>query len=455
MKEFEMTDHLINTDVQPEDFQAMTRSWVELCFGRQIADDPVERGDRLAEEVLELLQAVGYDRRRIFALVDYVWSRPVGEPEQEVGGVMVTLAAFCAAHGIDMRLAGETELLRILSPEIIEKIRGKQAKKDTGDRLRLAEPTGWVIRDNLSGKTRNYTEDFEEARAAEAEKVGQRPVWTVVPVYAAPDETEVLAHASMALSEQVLAHIAEMPDEVARRIASCTDVARLRHEVSEAVAPMLDLRRTHSDDIAVSRFAIQMRHKMARSRMKGRDGWDDPALCSDETLARLFMGHVQKSNAGNYADLANFCMMLYSRGARMAAIADAHAEDARSISTLTLQRCATRTREHGQAVMDFARNYPEGSPQQASIYAKGLAMRNWAGHLLSLGPPGIGMAEAWAFRDQMPSVPAMREPVVVGIEPGQNGAEPVVSMIHFGEVVRLPQSEFAALFPGATLKEFA
>ena len=60
-------------------------------------------------------------------LVDYVFGRPVGEPVQETGGVMVTLAALCLASKIDMDSAGETELGRIWLN--IEKIRAKQEAK--------------------------------------------------------------------------------------------------------------------------------------------------------------------------------------------------------------------------------------------------------------------------------------------------------------------------------------
>ena len=111
-------------------FQSRVQPWMLECFGAEIAGDMVERGDRFLEESLELLQAHGYDRSRIATLVDYVWGRPIGEPAQEVGGVMVTLAAYCLAAGIDMHEAGETELARILRPEIIEKIRRKQASKN-------------------------------------------------------------------------------------------------------------------------------------------------------------------------------------------------------------------------------------------------------------------------------------------------------------------------------------
>jgi hypothetical protein len=111
------------------DFQQRVRPWLVECFGAAIADDRVERGDRLLEEVLELLQAGGYDPDRVAKLVTYVWGRPAGEPDQEAGGSMVTFAAYCLAHGLDMHAAGERELARISAPDVIEKIRGKQALK--------------------------------------------------------------------------------------------------------------------------------------------------------------------------------------------------------------------------------------------------------------------------------------------------------------------------------------
>lgn len=116
-----------------EPFQDRVQPWMLECFGAEIAADRVERGDRLLEEVLELLQSGGYDPARVLALRDYVWSRSVGEPSQEVGGVMITLAAFCLAHGLDMHEAGETELARIWTK--VEKIRAKQASKPTGSAL--------------------------------------------------------------------------------------------------------------------------------------------------------------------------------------------------------------------------------------------------------------------------------------------------------------------------------
>lgn len=119
-------------------FQPRVEPWMRECFGDVIPFDKVERGDRLLEEVFELLQSGGYDPGRVTALRDYVWGRPVGESAQEVGGVMVTLAAYCLAFGLDMHQAGETELARIWTK--VEAIRAKQASKPVGSALPIVVP---------------------------------------------------------------------------------------------------------------------------------------------------------------------------------------------------------------------------------------------------------------------------------------------------------------------------
>lgn len=118
--------------------QARVAPWILACFSAEIAADQLERNDRFIEESLELVQSLGYNESRAHALVDYVFSRPPGEPNQEVGGVMITLAALCLAAGLDMDEAGEIELFRINRPEIIDKIRKKQASKPTGSALPIA-----------------------------------------------------------------------------------------------------------------------------------------------------------------------------------------------------------------------------------------------------------------------------------------------------------------------------
>ncbi|WP_234895022.1 hypothetical protein [Agrobacterium vitis] len=124
------------TEEPAETLQSRVQPWMMACFGPEISADKLERGDRLLEEVFELLQSGDYPRERIRALEDYTWSRPKGEPKQEVGGVMVTLAAYCLAYDLNMHEAGEVELARIWTK--VEKIRTKQAAKPTGSALPIA-----------------------------------------------------------------------------------------------------------------------------------------------------------------------------------------------------------------------------------------------------------------------------------------------------------------------------
>ncbi|OWK34660.1 hypothetical protein FRUB_10631 [Fimbriiglobus ruber] len=117
-------------------FQERVQPWMMACFGQAIADDRIERNHRFLEEALELVQACGCTREECLQLVDYVFGRAVGEPPQEAGGVMVTLAALCLANGLDMHDAGEIELSRVWGK--IEQIRAKQAAKPRGSVLPVA-----------------------------------------------------------------------------------------------------------------------------------------------------------------------------------------------------------------------------------------------------------------------------------------------------------------------------
>jgi hypothetical protein len=125
-------------------FQTRVQPWMLACFGAEIAADGVERNHRFLEEALELVQACGCTRSEAHQLVDYVFSRPVGEKRQEVGGVMVTLAALCLAQSLDMHAAGETELARVWTK--VEQIRAKQAAKPKHSPLpqHQTAPVLWV-----------------------------------------------------------------------------------------------------------------------------------------------------------------------------------------------------------------------------------------------------------------------------------------------------------------------
>ena len=116
------------TETKPFDtFQQRVLDWMARCFSPEICNDKRERNHRFLEESLELVQSLGGSREEAHRMVDYVFGRAAGEPKQELGGVMVTLAALCAPNRLDLRDAAEAELAAIWSD--IEAIRAKQAVK--------------------------------------------------------------------------------------------------------------------------------------------------------------------------------------------------------------------------------------------------------------------------------------------------------------------------------------
>lgn len=111
-------------------FQTRVGAWMLKCFNKEYASDINKRCARFIEEPVELVQALGYTKEEVLRVVDMVYSRPEGEPKQEVGGVMVTLAALCNAAGVDLHAASFDELSRIMRPEVIAKIQQKNRVKE-------------------------------------------------------------------------------------------------------------------------------------------------------------------------------------------------------------------------------------------------------------------------------------------------------------------------------------
>jgi len=119
-------------------YQRNVHRWMLDCFGKDIASDKQERNHRFLEESLELVQAIGCTRSEALQLVNYVFDRPVGEIAQEIGGVMVTLAALCNANNKGFMTCGAAELNRVWTK--VETIRAKQAAKPKHSPLPEAAP---------------------------------------------------------------------------------------------------------------------------------------------------------------------------------------------------------------------------------------------------------------------------------------------------------------------------
>ena len=108
-------------------YQHRVWEWMRATFSLRTCVSQQERNLRFLEEALELVQSLDLSREDAIGLVNYVYDRPLGDPPQEVGGVMVTLAALCAANELDMGIAAYKELDRCWASQ--DKIRAKQKLK--------------------------------------------------------------------------------------------------------------------------------------------------------------------------------------------------------------------------------------------------------------------------------------------------------------------------------------
>jgi hypothetical protein len=236
--------------VEELSFQAKVQPWLMACFGEVIAGDREERNHRFLEEALELVQSLGCTASEAHQLVDYVYGRPVGDPPQEVGGVMVTLAALCLANDLDMHAAGWVELNRIWGK--VEAIRAKQAAKPKHSPLpELTHPSPPVLVEqereavaglrqvaaDLNGRGERDVVVASEEHGFDLEAMSQyadrilRLVAALLPtdVRAAPTEAQNEALHQAALASGTITHMPEPTDARAAAVEQpASEVVRLR-----------------------------------------------------------------------------------------------------------------------------------------------------------------------------------------------------------------------------------
>lgn len=92
----------------------IAHDWGVRCFGQEHMDNKAIRALRFAEEAIELAQVCEVPEEKMRELVRIVYSRPVGDTHQEVGGCMVTLSVLAHVLQIDLESAFETEVRRCL-----------------------------------------------------------------------------------------------------------------------------------------------------------------------------------------------------------------------------------------------------------------------------------------------------------------------------------------------------
>lgn len=85
----------------------------------------------------------------------------------------------------------------------------------------------------------------------------------------------------------------------------CAMLANAEQQVGQESEPAP---KQHPDDAAVDRFAAAMKAKLARSREKGRHGWQN---CTAPHLSAMLYDHLYKADP---LDVGNFAMMLHQNG---------------------------------------------------------------------------------------------------------------------------------------------
>ena len=99
-----------------EQRQRIVERWTVRTFGPEMMT-PHERVLRVLEEALELAQAEGLPVLETTRMVDYVYARPAGAPAQEVGGLRLTILAYCAAKGLLADDCEAAEVARVLTKD--------------------------------------------------------------------------------------------------------------------------------------------------------------------------------------------------------------------------------------------------------------------------------------------------------------------------------------------------
>lgn len=93
--------------------QEAVREWIVRAFGPNTVVIS-ERVSRVIEEAVELAQSEGFNETMIMNIVKHVFAKEPGKPRQEVGGLGVTILAYCASKGLSADTEEKREFERVL-----------------------------------------------------------------------------------------------------------------------------------------------------------------------------------------------------------------------------------------------------------------------------------------------------------------------------------------------------
>lgn len=112
--------------------QEISVAWGVSAFGGDHVHSVGQRAIRFLEEAIELYQACGGDVLMAHKLLDFVFNRPPGKIENELGGVGVTTLVLAAAAGLSADECERKEVARVLSKDPEEFAKRNREKNEAG-----------------------------------------------------------------------------------------------------------------------------------------------------------------------------------------------------------------------------------------------------------------------------------------------------------------------------------
>lgn len=110
----------------------LAKAWAERSFGKEHVGNYAIRALRTLEESAELAQALGVPPETALKCIETVYSRPPGDIDQEIGGVLLTTVILCESRGVEPDAILETELARVLAKPPAHFAERNQEKLDLG-----------------------------------------------------------------------------------------------------------------------------------------------------------------------------------------------------------------------------------------------------------------------------------------------------------------------------------
>lgn len=110
---------------------SLTMAWSKLVFRDQVQVlTPRVRAMRLLEEALELAQAEDVFLSEALIIINQVYEKPRGDPRKELGGVLITAAAYAATREWLLENVFIEEFTRIMDPTIMDRVRNRNLSGD-------------------------------------------------------------------------------------------------------------------------------------------------------------------------------------------------------------------------------------------------------------------------------------------------------------------------------------